>query len=72
MFITYIKTVKNESDLLRTASRRRQKNPFINTKEKYSGKPQFQSKRDYKIMKKEVNAVLSAVNITIYLNMFFN
>ena len=30
--ITYIKTVKNKSDLLRTVSRRSQKKPFINTK----------------------------------------
>ena len=67
-----IKKVKNKSDLLRTVSRRRQKKPFINTKKIYSGKPEFQSKPDYKIMKKEANAVPSVVNITFYSNMFFN
>ena len=72
IFITYLKTVKNKSDLLPTVSRRRQKKIFINIKKNYSGKLQFQSKRDYKIMNKEANVILSVVNITFYLNMFFN
>ena len=72
IFITYLKTIKNKSDLLPTVSRRRQKKIFINIKNNYSGKLQFQSKRDYKIMKKEANAILFVVNITFYLNMFFN
>ena len=72
IFITYIKTVKNKSDLLRTVRRRRQKKIFINKKKIYSRKSQIQSKRDYKIMKKEANAILSVLNITFYLNMFFH
>ena len=71
IFITYIKKAKNKSNLLRTVSRQRQKNLY-KYKKINSGKPHFQLKRDYKILKKEANAALSVVNITFYLKMFFN